>query len=95
MKKILHLNVKKCYFEEVKKGIKKFEYRLINEYWYKKLEISPVPYSEIHYKCGYPKNGDTSKIIIMPYKGFEVQEIKHELFGKNTVQVYAIKLTNA
>lgn len=92
--KILHLNVKKCYFDEFKNGNKKFEYRLCNDYWLKRLEISSIPYDEIHYKCGYQKNCDTLKIIVTPYRGFEVQKIKHKHFGDKEVKVYAIRLTN-
>lgn len=88
--KILHLNVKKCYFDQVLRGEKKFEYRLTSDYWRKRLQ--GVEYDEIHYKCGYPKKDDLTKIIVFPYLGYELQTITHEHFGKFQLEVFAIKL---
>lgn len=45
-------------------------------------------------KLGYPKADDFDKIIIVPYRGFEIQKIKHELFGDKEVEVYAIRAGN-
>lgn len=88
MKKILHINLKAKYFNEIKNGIKHFEYRLKNEYWVKRLENRS--YDEIHFKLGYPKNDEMEKIIKTPYVGFEIQRLTHELFGVKEVEVYAI-----
>lgn len=37
-KRILHLPVKKIYFDQIKSGKKLDEYRLVTEYWKKRLE---------------------------------------------------------
>ena len=41
-----------------------------------------------------PKADDFDRIIISQYKGFEIQKIKHELFGDKEVEVYAIRTGN-
>lgn len=92
MKKILHINLKSKYFYEIKDGIKAFEYRLKNDYWAKRL--IDKNYDEVCFKLGYPKADDFDKIIIVPYRGFEIQKIKHELFGDKEVEVYAIRTGN-
>lgn len=92
MKKILHINLKAKYFYEIKNGVKSFEYRLKNDYWNKRL-VDKV-YDEVHFKLGYPKADEVEKIIKVSYIGYEVQKIKHELFGDNEVEVYAIRTNN-
>ncbi|EAQ5647929.1 ASCH domain-containing protein, partial [Salmonella enterica] len=52
-KRILHLPVKKIYFDQIKSGEKPDEYRLVTDYWIKRLEGRE--YDEVHVKCGYPK----------------------------------------
>lgn len=90
-KRILHLNLKSGYFDAIKAGDKPFEYRLKNEHWDKKL-LSKV-YDEVHFKRGYPRRDDSSKIIIIPYRGYELQTITHEHFGSEAVEVFAIYTT--
>ena len=51
--KTLHINLKAKYFNEIKQGLKTFEYRLKNDYWTKRLEN--IHYDEIYFKLGYPK----------------------------------------
>lgn len=91
--KILHLNLKKEYFDAIKSGEKKYEYREYNEYWKKRLGMRH--YEEVHFKCGYPKKDDHEKIIVKKYAGYVVKEIKHKHFGNdgeddNPIKVYAI-----
>lgn len=38
-KRILHLPVKKIYFDQIKSGKKLDEYRLVTEYWKKGLKV--------------------------------------------------------
>ena len=78
MKKILHLNLKSEYFNDIKNGKKDFEYREYNDHWMKRL--SQRHYDEVHFKCGYPKKDDTDKIIIRKYVGYVIKEIKHKHF---------------
>ena len=67
-KRILHLPVKKIYFDQIKSGKKLDEYRLVTEYWKKRLEGRD--YDEVHVKCGYPKAGDVSRIEVRPWRGY-------------------------
>jgi len=95
MKKILHIHVKRKYWEKVKSGTKKEEYRAVTDYWVKRL--IDKNYDEIHYKLGYPKKSDKSKILIFPYNRYKFKNIKninHELFEPNQ-QVFVIALNKA
>ncbi len=89
-KRRLYLHVKRCYFDDVRAGRKPFEFRLDNEYWRKKLE--GVDYDELVYMAGYPPAGDTENTMILPYRGYEKQNITHEHFGNVPKCVFAIKM---
>lgn len=89
MKKILILNLKKQYFEEIKNGTKLEEYREFREYWTKRLSKE---FQEVHIKLGYPKRGDESRTIKFKWNGFKIKEIRHNHFGENKIKVYAIDL---
>lgn len=84
----LHLNLKSGYFDEIVSGDKKFEYRLKNDYWTKRL--ASRSYDKVHFKKGYPKADDLSKIHTIPYRGYEIQTIIHGHFGSKPVEVFAI-----
>ena len=86
--KILYLHLKREYFEDIKSGKKKFEYRLDTSYWSKRLVGKK--FDEVHFKCGYPKTDDIDKVIKMPYRGYEMQNIRHPHFGDESVTVFAI-----
>ncbi|MGL5229965.1 MAG: hypothetical protein ACRC8F_03995 [Cetobacterium sp.] len=88
--KILTLNLKREYFEQIKLGIKTEEYRLCTQYWQKRLENKK--YDKVILKLGYPKNSEIEKILEFKYLGYEIKTIKHKHFGENPVKVYAIKL---
>jgi len=92
-KKILHLPLKGVYFHQIKDGTKHFEYRLRTDYWRKRLVGRE--YDEVHIKLGYPKAGDMSKIIVLPYVGYEEQTLTHPHFGDKPVEVFAIKVKQA
>ena len=87
-KRILHLPVKKIYFDQIKSGKKLDEYRLVTEYWKKRLEGRD--YDEVHVKCGYPKTGDMSRVEVRPWRGFSNIVITHPHFGPAPVEVFAI-----
>lgn len=90
MKKILILNLKKQYFEEIKNRTKVEEYREIKEFWTKRLSKE---FSEIHIKLGYPKRGDNTRTIKFKWNGFKIKEILHPLFGNEKKEVYVIDLS--
>ena len=90
--KILTLNLKREYFEQIKSGIKTEEYRLCTPYWQKRLENKN--YDKVVIKLGYPKNSEIEKIMEFPWRGYKKKKILHKHFGSDHVKVYAIKLIN-
>ena len=88
--KILHLNLKRKYFDEIKSGKKKYEFRKLTPYWDKRLVGRS--YDKILIKLGYPKKNDESRIIERDFKGWEFKKITHPEFGPNPVLVYAIRV---
>jgi hypothetical protein len=84
----LYLNVKTKYFLEILKSIKTEEYRLINDFWRKKL--IGRNYENVIIRDGY-KKGDKNKVV-KGYGGILIKTIKHEHFGENYVDVFAIQL---
>ena len=87
--KILTINIKRKYFDLIKNGKKKEEYRLIKKYWIDRLENKE--YDFIRFQNGY--NRDSEKFII-EYLGIVKKEIQNEFFGDKSVQVFAIQLGN-
>ena len=90
--KILYLPLKAEYFDAIKSGEKKFEYRLANRYWGRRL--SGETFDKIVLMKGYPKKGDTSRRIERPWRGCHKARIYHKHFGKRKVEVYAIRVND-
>lgn len=90
MSKVLILNLKKEYFNDIKKGDKKFEYRLVKPFWEKRLNKS---YDFIEIRLGYPKSTDSDKILKFKWNGFNEIELLHKEFGSDPVKVFAIDLS--
>lgn len=88
-KRVLHISIKREYFEQIKDGSKLFEYRDQTAYWAKRLVGRD--YDEVHFKLGYPKANDFSRIEVRPYRGFERQTIVHKHFGNTETDVFAIR----
>jgi hypothetical protein len=86
----LTLHLKKQYFDAIADGIKIEEYRRITPYWKKRIEGKN--YETITLLCGYPRRGDESKTLILPWRGYEPIGITHPHFGKFPVDVYAIRV---
>jgi hypothetical protein len=87
---ILRLPVKRVFFNGIKSGAKVWEYRLYNEYWRKRIEGKF--FDNIIITLGYPKNGDDSRIIKRPWKGYFIRDIIHPVFGKDSVTVFSIRV---
>ena len=86
----LVLNLKAEYFNAIKDGTKAEEYRLQTEYWKRRLDNRV--FSHIELRMGYPKRGDLSRIIVMPWRGMRSATITHPHFGNKPVSVFAIKV---
>jgi len=79
------------YFEAIRDGSKVEEYRLVNDYWTKRLVGRT--YDRIVLTWGYPKVNDTSRRLERPWKGFVKKPILHRHFGPLPVFVYAIDVS--
>src|SRR4051794_31806099 len=89
----LVLAVKRCYFDEIKAGVKPKEFRLHNEYWRKRLVGRA--YDRVIITLGYPRADDTSRRLPFPYQGYDIEQRTHEHFGAGEVTVFGIKLYKA
>jgi hypothetical protein len=96
----LRLAVKAEYFNAMKCGEKTEEYRLVNEYWRKRLyhpatasgNIAHREFSGVVITLGYPKDGDTERTLEFPWRGFSQRTITHPHFGNEPVDVFAISV---
>lgn len=86
----LQLAVKGEYFDQMKSGEKTEEYRLVNDYWKKRLINRK--YERLIITKGYPRRDDSSRRIDVPYEGCAIKEITHPHFGEDPVVVFAIKV---
>lgn len=85
----LHLNLKGEYFDAINAGQKSFEYRLAAKWLHR---LSGKSFDRIFIKRGYPKTGDSERIIERPWRGYELQTITHPHFGAAPVEVLAIRV---
>ena len=81
MKKILHLNLYRKYFDAIVNGTKVFEYRQKTDYWKKRIEGRE--YDTIKFRNGYAKDAPT---MLVEYKGYDVE------FNGICEEQYIIKL---
>lgn len=86
----LQLAVNGEYFDAMKDGTKPEEYRLVNDYWIKRLLNRD--YDRLVITKGYPNRADLSRRIEVPYNGYEIKTITHPHFGDQPVNVFAIKV---
>ena len=80
MKKVLHLNLYRKYFDQILKGEKTTEYREVTPYWSKRLEGRH--YDVIQFRNGYAKVAPT---MIVEFKGMGIVTFQ-------TTSTYAIEL---
>ena len=87
--KNLQLSLKTKWFEMTKSGIKTEDYRELNEYWVRRLmENVKMPDGSVSFikgleqfkkfttntmTLGYPKSGDTERIIQYEHAGIEIR----------------------
>lgn len=86
MNLIFHL--KGEYFDQIKAGTKTEEFRLVNDYW--KRRLMGRTYEHIILTRGYPKRDDTQRQLVVPWNGWEIVNITHPHFGLKPVTVFAI-----
>ena len=91
--RILRLNLKRRWWDEINAGTKLEELRLATDYWRKRIEGRE--YDEVHLLLGYPKAGDESRKIRRKWRGYRETTITHEEFGPEPVAVLAIDVSSA
>lgn len=90
MSEDLTLNLKGVYFDQIAAGTKPEEYRLANDYWRNRLVGRT--FRNVIVKRGYPKNGDASRVLVLPWRGYTLKAITHPHFGPKPVEVFAINV---
>lgn len=70
--KILHLTLKKKWFDLIAKGEKRVEYRKYNDYWIARL--SGKTFDEIHFRNGYTNDRPFMRV---QYLGCQFQNLNY------------------
>lgn len=83
----LFLILKGKYFNKIKNGEKKSEYRLLTEYWLTRLTSKEYEY--VTFQLGYAANAER---IVRRIIDIKISTIESELFGGNPVDVFEIVL---
>jgi hypothetical protein len=89
--KNLILYLKEVYFNQVKAGTKPWEYRECKDYWRKRLEGKTFDFVEIR-GGSWGETRTPENTLFFPWRGYEIQELTHAIFGNVPTKVYAIKL---
>lgn len=87
----LVLHLKKKWWEKIRSGEKTVELRRATDYWRKRLVGRE--YDEIHLCLGYPKSGDSSKILKRKWSMVAKENVLHEEFGDSPVDVFVIDVS--
>ena len=77
MKKILHLNLYRKYFDAIVNGTKTIEYRDKTDYWKKRIEGRE--YDIIKFRNGYAKDAPT---MLVEYNGYDITDRYEIKLGK-------------
>lgn len=88
MAKDLFLILKTQYFREIEAGTKTSDYRLLTDYWLKRLSQD---WQYVTFQLGY--NADAPRIR-KRITSIEIVTIEHEFFGNQPVDVFEIKIAD-
>ncbi|CAJ0779145.1 hypothetical protein LMG7141_00845 [Ralstonia condita] len=89
--RVLTIPVNGVYFDQIKAGTKLEEYRLLTDYWRKR--ITGRVYDRIVLTRGYPKADDESRRLVLKWRGYKLKRITHPHFGPEPVEVFAIDVS--
>jgi len=81
MKKVLHLNLYRKYFDQILKKEKIIEYRDITPYWSKRLEGRH--YDVIKFRNGYRKDAPE---MVVEYKGMYISDSEYAIVLGNILE---------
>jgi len=89
----LTIPVKGVYFDQIREGAKTEEFRLVNDYWRKRL--LGREYRRVVMTRGYPKGGgiEGETRLTRRWRGYDLRHITHPHFGDDPVMVYAIDVS--
>lgn len=87
-RKTLHLHLRFCYFDAIRRGDKTMEYRLASK-WRERLDTGS--YTDIRLYRGFQKAGPETTIDA-PYLGYILSTRTHPHFGPDPVEVCAIPI---
>jgi hypothetical protein len=89
----LFIPVNGIYFDQIRDGTKRDEYRRVGPYWDKRLRSRS--YDRVVLTRGYPKGGGVEGVtrLTRQYYGWVVVRITHPHFGPEPVRVYAIDVS--
>lgn len=91
MNDTLTLPLKAEYFDAIKHGTKRTEYRLVTPYWTKRL--AGRHYHHVVLTRGYPKASDSARRLVRTFGGCTVETITHPHFGPDPMTVFAIDVS--
>ena len=78
MNKVLHLVLKRKYFERIFNGTKTTEYRDLTEYW--KKRIDKKHYTHIKFQLAYSKNPPTMLVEVLDRNTVDYKGVKSYAF---------------
>lgn len=84
----LTLPLNALYFDQIKAGTKREEYRLVTPYWAKRL--AGRTYDQVTFTKGYPAASDLDRRLTLPWLGYREKTLTHPHFGPDPVEVFAI-----
>lgn len=87
----LIIPVNGVYFDQIKAGTKTEEYRLVKDFWSKRLEGRE--YRNVIMTRGFPKADNADLRVVLRWRGFKRVTITHPHFGPDPVEVYAIDVS--
>lgn len=87
--RVLHLHLKREYYDAILRGEKTEEYRLAS-IWRSRIEGRE--FDEIWLYRAYPKRG-TGNILMRRWNGYKLIQRQHPHFGRDPVEVLAIDVT--
>lgn len=90
----LTIPVKGEYFDQIARGEKPREYRLVTRYWMTRL--NGRDYAAVVLTRGYPKAGGIEGVtrLTRAWNGYDIQRITHPHFGDVPVTVFAIDVSD-
>ncbi len=86
--RVLRLNLKRKWWQQIRDGKKHCEMRRVTPYW--KKRIGGKCFDVVELCDGYPKRGDKSRVLSRRWTLTAKETVVHEAFGGDPVEVYVI-----